>query len=71
MKSTPSSIARRRTRRASGSSLGGPQMPGPVSRMAPNPMRLTRSSPPSEIVPAADAGVALAPLMSASPLALV
>src|SRR6201996_2769880 len=47
MKLTPSSSARRNTLRASLRSLGSPQMPGPVIRMAPYPSRLTVRSPPS------------------------
>src|ERR1051326_5233562 len=45
MRSTPSSIARRSTRRHSSRSFGGPQTPFPVTRIAPNPSRCTRSSP--------------------------
>src|SRR6267142_3227954 len=51
MKLTPSSVARRRTASADAGSLGGPQIPSPVIRMAPNPRRLTVSSPPNETVP--------------------
>src|SRR2546427_4316688 len=51
MKLTPSSTARRRTAIAAAGSLGGPQIPSPVIRMAPKPRRCTVSSPPSEIVP--------------------
>ena len=40
MKLTPSSTARFRTRFASSRFLGGPQMPWPVIRIAPNPRRL-------------------------------
>src|SRR6202041_2011614 len=47
MKFTPSSTARRNTLRASSRSLGSPQMPSPVMRMAPYPSRLTVRSPPS------------------------
>src|SRR4051794_11068181 len=42
---TPSSYARLRTRIASSWSAGGPQMPCPVMRMAPKPMRRTSRSP--------------------------
>src|SRR5215469_2702824 len=45
MKFTPSSTARRSTRTASSGSFGSPQMPGPVSRIEPNPSRFTVSSP--------------------------
>src|SRR3954466_14716034 len=41
MKSTPSSTARRTTRMHSARSVGSPQMPEPVSRMAPKPSRCT------------------------------
>src|ERR1700687_3705913 len=51
MKLTPSSTARRRTAIAVAGSLGGPQIPSPVRRMAPKPRRLTVSSPPRSIVP--------------------
>src|SRR5712672_2396640 len=51
MKLTPKSTARRRTAIAAARSLGGPQIPSPVRRMAPKPRRLTVSSPPREIVP--------------------
>src|SRR6266481_3097090 len=51
IKLTPSSIARRRTAIAAAGSLGGPQIPSPVIRMAPKPRRLTVSSPPSETFP--------------------
>src|SRR5215208_3740895 len=42
----PSSTTRRRSRFASSGSSGGPQIPGPVIRMAPNPRRWTSRSPP-------------------------
>src|SRR5215469_18183153 len=61
MKSTSSSMARRRTRRAPSGSLGSPQMPGPVSRIAPNPSRFRVRSPPSVMVPAAFAEMVLIP----------
>src|SRR6266850_5155601 len=51
MKLTPSSVARRRTASAEAGSLGGPQIPSPVIRMAPKPRRRTVSSPPNETVP--------------------
>src|SRR5215510_10327148 len=47
MKFTPSSTARFRTRFASSTSFGSPQMPLPVSRIAPNPRRFTSRSPPN------------------------
>src|ERR1700733_10097277 len=50
IKFTPSSSARRNTLRASSRSLGSPQMPGPVIRMAPYPSRLTLRSPPNSNV---------------------
>src|SRR5258708_29107970 len=53
MKLTPSSTARCTTRTAVGTSDGGPQMPGPVMRIAPKPSRFTSRSPPSVIWPAA------------------
>src|SRR5271157_5325868 len=52
IKLTPSSTARRRTAIAVAGSLGGPQIPSAVRRIAPKPRRLTVSSPPSVIVPA-------------------
>src|SRR5687768_3126520 len=57
MKLTPSSTARRRTVFASSRSAGGPQIPSPVIRIAPNPRRRTSSSRPRVRVPAADASV--------------
>ena len=53
MKLTSSSTARRNVAKAAARSLGGPQMPSPVIRIAPNPSRLTVSSPPNVMVPAA------------------
>src|SRR5258707_14420075 len=44
---TPRSTARRRSARAAARSRGGPQVPGPVIRMAPNPRRRTSMSPPT------------------------
>src|SRR5947209_7174870 len=52
MKVTPSSTARRSTAIATARSGGAPQMPVPVTRMAPNPRRLTVRSPPTSMVPA-------------------
>src|SRR5882724_3103304 len=52
MKLTSSSTARRRTAKAPLRSLGGPQIPSPVRRMAPKPRRSTEISPPSETFPA-------------------
>src|SRR5438128_11284497 len=52
MKLTSSSTARRSTAKAPLRSLGGPQIPSPVRRMAPKPRRWTKISPPSETVPA-------------------
>src|SRR6476620_11850214 len=50
MKLTPSSTARRKTFFAFSRSGGQPQMPSPVSRIAPNPSRLTKRSPPNKSV---------------------
>src|SRR6478672_8887568 len=47
MKFTPRSTARSRTRFASSTSFGSPQIPLPVSRIAPNPRRFTSRSPPT------------------------
>src|SRR6187200_2061332 len=46
MKLIRSSGTRLRVRVASALSAGGPQMPGPVRRIAPKPRRLTSISPP-------------------------
>src|ERR1700693_3984313 len=46
MKLTPSFTPRFSTRFASSTSLGSPQIPLPVSRIAPNPRRFTSRSPP-------------------------
>src|SRR3954451_21963323 len=46
MKSMPSSGSRLSVRIASALSAGGPQMPGPVIRIAPKPRRQTSMSPP-------------------------
>src|SRR5436305_8472994 len=51
MKFTPSSSARRKTFFAFSRSGGQPQIPSPVSRIAPNPSRLTKRSPPNKNVP--------------------
>src|SRR5260370_8356980 len=51
MKLTPNATARRRTASAEAGSLGGPQIPSPVIRMAPKPRRRTVSSLPSETFP--------------------
>jgi hypothetical protein len=61
MKLMPSSTTRRSTALATSRSGGSPQIPLPVMRMAPKPMRLTVMSPPMPIVPDPCAGVA--PLM--------
>src|SRR3954447_13854838 len=50
---TPSSSARRSTAYAFSTSSGRPQMPEPVRRIAPNPRRLTSSSPAIAKVPEA------------------
>src|SRR5438552_1291851 len=50
MKLTPSSTARRKTFLAFSRSGGQPQIPSPVSRIAPNPSRLTTRSPPNKNV---------------------
>src|SRR5436190_24131515 len=57
MKLTPSSTARRSTSLARPGSTGEPQIPSPVSRIAPNPRRRTSRSPPKVMVPAAEASV--------------
>src|ERR1700722_14298290 len=44
-------MARRKTRIASSSFAGGPQIPRPVSRIAPKPRRRTFKSPPIVSVP--------------------
>src|SRR5215471_2556167 len=64
MKLTPSSTARRRTAIASVRFLGGPQMPSPVRRIAPNPRRCTETSPPSETIPANLADISFAFIIS-------
>jgi hypothetical protein len=48
---TPSSTARRKTRIPSSRSLGDPQKPEAMIRIAPKPRRATSSSPPSRKVP--------------------
>src|SRR5438552_6759029 len=50
MKLTPSSTARRKTFFAFSRSGGQPQIPSPVSRIAPKPSRLTNRSPPNKNV---------------------
>src|SRR5580658_8498354 len=65
MKSTPSSSARRSTRRASSGSFGSPQIEAPVMRIAPKPSRFTLRSPPMVREPAAAAGTSLRPACSA------
>src|SRR3954447_6909616 len=57
MKLTPSSRARRRTAFASSRLAGGPQIPSPVIRIAPNPSLRTSRSPPRVRVPATDASL--------------
>src|SRR5215467_7738349 len=59
MRFTPSSTARRSTACAFARSGGSPQMPWPVIRIAPKPIRRTTRSPPSVIEPAAAAGSSL------------
>src|SRR6266699_5900802 len=50
MKLTPSSTARRKTFFAFSRSGGQPQIPSPVKRIAPNPRRLIKRSPPNKNV---------------------
>src|SRR5437870_8227472 len=50
MKLTPSSTARRKTFFPFSRSGGQPQIPSPVRRIAPNPSRLTKRSPPNKNV---------------------
>ena len=57
MRSTPSSTARRSTAIAASWSAGGPQIPGPVIRIAPKPSRCT-VLPASSKVPDACTGFA-------------
>src|SRR3954452_9938679 len=52
-----SATTRRSTRRASSGSSGGPQIPWPVMRMAPNPSRWTSRSPPRVSVSSVIAGM--------------
>src|ERR1700733_2119602 len=59
MKLTPSSTARRRTFCALSRSLGSPQIPSPVMRIAPKPRRLMVRSPPTAKVPLAVAFTAV------------
>src|SRR5215471_10969060 len=60
MKLTRSSTARRRTAIASARFLGGPQIPSPVRRIAPNPRRWRETSPPSKTLPAKLADISFA-----------
>src|SRR5687768_4171811 len=60
MKSTPSSGSRFSTAIALSWSRGGPQIPSPVTRMAPKPRRVTSRSPPILNVPDAVAVVVMA-----------
>src|ERR1700745_3690393 len=55
MKLMPSSTTRRSVAMAWSRLGGAPQIPGPVTGMAPNPSRLTVRSPPTSMVPAAAA----------------
>ena len=55
MKLTPSSTTRRSVSLACARSGGSPQMPLPVTRIAPKPIRRTTRSPPISMVPAAAA----------------
>src|SRR5664279_1788938 len=55
MKLMPRFGRRRSVRFASSGSSGSPQMPAPVTRMAPKPSRLTTRSPPMVNEPAAAA----------------
>src|SRR4051794_10994964 len=57
MRSTPSSTARRSTRTHSSRSRGSPQIPLPVSCIAPYPSRCTSRSPPILNVPLASTGL--------------
>src|SRR6266496_3343636 len=50
MKLTPSSTARRKTFFAFSRLGGQPQIPSPVRRIAPDPSRLTNTSPPNKNV---------------------
>jgi hypothetical protein len=59
MKLTPSSTTRRSVAVACPSSGGSPQMPLPVIRIAPKPIRRTTRSPPISMVPAAAASAGL------------
>src|SRR5215211_24168 len=65
---TPSSTARRSTAMAPSWSAGGPQIPGPVIRIAPNPSRRTVRSP-ILIVPADSSVSAVVPSVTYSKLA--
>src|SRR3954454_20427378 len=69
MKSTPRSTARRSTDFAVSGSSGGPQIPSPVSRIAPKPRRRTSRSPPRDKAPAAAASVLSIAMSSRLPVA--
>src|ERR1700685_602846 len=64
MKLMPSPGSLRSTRSASSRSFGGPQIPGPVMRMAPNPRRLISISPPMRKVPGRGASRSFIRLLS-------
>ena len=49
--------------------FGGPQMPGPVMRMAPKPRRWTGALPPNETVPAKLAVILFAVIVASKKLA--
>src|ERR1700680_4699118 len=68
MKLTPSSIARRSTRRASSGSLGSPQIPLPVILIAPKPSLWIGRSPPIAKVPLAAALLVVAVLIQGNRL---
>src|SRR4029077_21244180 len=76
IKFAPSSTARRNTLSAFSRSGGQPQIPSPVSRIAPNPSRLTDKSPPIlkldlSLADAAAKSVAALPAKSDAPPASV
>src|SRR6266566_4171536 len=76
IKFAPSSTARRRTLSAFSLSGGQPHIPSPVSRIAPNPSRLTGKSPPMlklelSLADAAAKSVAALPAKSDAPPASV
>ena len=66
MKSTPRSTARRSTLMASSRSAGGPQMPGPVMRIAPYPRRWMVRSPITWVPLISTGRFAVVSLMQAS-----